>query len=560
MTTDSLANAAIFYHPEGYKTGGNKLMGRHAAGEGFIEGYARHARVDGYFAYAETRQHFQVFQEQIRGSAQNRKRIWIPQSRPERLAEAGALYLPGPGLGPQAWVRRCADEHAYSLTGVTHTICSDRVMDSLGDLLIAPLQEWDALICTSQAVKAAVENVMGDYAAYLAERLNAPAPKPRLQLPVIPLGVDCDVFQSGEKGQHIRLKWRQSLKLADSDIAVLFVGRLSYHAKAHPLPMYQALEGAACETGQKICLLHSGWFANDFIQSQFIEGARQWCPSVRNVFLDGRKPEVRREIWQAADIFCSLSDNIQETFGLTPVEAMAAGLPVVASDWDGYRETVEQGVTGYLVPTLMPAAGGGADIIYRYLSGEDTYDRYIGHTSQCVAVDAAAAAQAFAALIRDPHRRREMGERGRQRARTLYDWSVVIRRYQELWAELTARRSHARNNSDGAGAHKSMPLRRDPFSVFAGYPSMTLSDATVVALAVDKPEEDLARLTAMQMNNYALPILLDPSETSQLLALMQTQGAQSAGKLVSAFPQERHVRVLRTLAWLIKLGIVRPQP
>ena len=38
------------------------------------------------------------------------------------------------------------------------------------------------------------------------------------------------------------------------------------------------------------------------------------------------------------DIFVSLSDNIQETFGLTPLEGMASGLPVVATDWNGYRD------------------------------------------------------------------------------------------------------------------------------------------------------------------------------------------------------------------------------
>ena len=46
------------------------------------------------------------------------------------------------------------------------------------------------------------------------------------------------------------------------------------------------------------------------------------------------------ELWAAADVFLSLVDNIQETFGITPLEAMAAGLPVVASDWDGYRYTM----------------------------------------------------------------------------------------------------------------------------------------------------------------------------------------------------------------------------
>ena len=46
-----------------------------------------------------------------------------------------------------------------------------------------------------------------------------------------------------------------------------------------------------------------------------------------------------------ADVFVSPSDNIQETFGLSVIEAMASGLPVIVSDWDGYRDTVVDGVT-----------------------------------------------------------------------------------------------------------------------------------------------------------------------------------------------------------------------
>ena len=34
-----------------------------------------------------------------------------------------------------------------------------------------------------------------------------------------------------------------------------------------------------------------------------------------------------------------------------PVEAMASGLPVIVSDWDGYKETVRDGVDGFRIPT-----------------------------------------------------------------------------------------------------------------------------------------------------------------------------------------------------------------
>ena len=57
------ANAAILYHPEGYDTRRGKLMGRHAAGEGFLRGFIQHAGVDCFFACTETQEHFQQFQK-----------------------------------------------------------------------------------------------------------------------------------------------------------------------------------------------------------------------------------------------------------------------------------------------------------------------------------------------------------------------------------------------------------------------------------------------------------------------------------------------------------------
>src|SRR4029077_10226286 len=165
--------------------------------------------------------------------------------------------------------------------------------------------------------------------------------------------------------------------------------------------------------GAKLHLIQAGWFANDAIERAFRDGAAAHCPDVVCHFLDGRQADVRSGIWQAADIYTSLSDNLQETFGLSPIEGMAAGLPVVVSDWDGYRDTVRDGIDGFRVPTLMPPAGAGDDWATRYAIAIDNYDQFVGGTSQSIAVDVPRCIAALEKLVSNKQLRVSMGEAGR---------------------------------------------------------------------------------------------------------------------------------------------------
>jgi glycosyltransferase involved in cell wall biosynthesis len=151
-------------------------------------------------------------------------------------------------------------------------------------------------------------------------------------LPVIPLGIHTEDFVFTPSERQLA---RQSVGSDENALVVLFMGRLSFHAKAHPLAMYQALQSAALAikpSGKQVVLVECGWHANEFIEKSYAEAAALACPSVRVITLDGRKAEDRHRAWASADVFCSLSDNIQETFGIVPIEAMAAGIPVVVAD------------------------------------------------------------------------------------------------------------------------------------------------------------------------------------------------------------------------------------
>lgn len=546
--------AAIYYHPEAYTTSGPKLMGRNAAGESFLRGFLTHSQATEFWAQVQLPAHARHFVETVQSFGRTEPVKAVDKNRLAALAQPGVVYYPGPGIGEHAFHRAAYGHGAWSLCGITHTTSSAGAMDALADLITSPVQPWDAVICTSTAVKDNVSRLLQAQADYLKDRLGI-SKLVLPHVPVIPLGIHTQDFAFTEAQQSAA---RNALGVDEHTLVVLFMGRLSFHAKAHPLAMYQALERATQETGKRVVLVECGWHANEFITKAYADAAKLACPSVRVVTLDGRKAEDRQTAWAGADVFCSLSDNIQETFGIVPIEAMAAGLPVVVADWDGYKDTVRDGVDGYRIPTLMPGVGLGGDLALRHALEIDTYDMYCGYTCSLVAVDVQAAAQAFIRLFASPELRRQMGEAGRQRAREVYDWKTIIGQYEALWAKLTEIRQ--------AEAPKPLPhpwpARMDPFHAFASYPTQTLTLQTVLGLVDANAEIALKRTLAyrpLAMIDFAKLIL--PSEAEIKTVLDAAAGSpKPAAELIAGLPTKRQPFVFRSLAWLIKLGVLSVAP
>jgi glycosyltransferase involved in cell wall biosynthesis len=532
-------------------------MGRQIAGMGFVDAMARHGESRELYCYARTKAEFADFESQVAQlTGEPRPCVWIPYADLAGLAKPGTLYYPSPHYTWLSWQRRFFGSRAYSLCGVTHTLCTESVLDTLGDYLTAPLESWDALICTSRAGKAATQRVFAGWGEYLAQRFGGGMPRVPVQMPVIPLGVDSGKFAPRKDDAKMRAALRRKLGIAKDDVAFLFVGRLSHFEKAHPMPMYLGLEAAAKRTGKRLHLIQAGRTPNDATKKNLVDGARLYCPSVNTVFVPGDDPAVDRDLWLSCDVFVSLSDNIQETFGLTPVEAMAAGLPAVVSDWDGYRDTVRHGVDGFAVPTLGPPPGMGEEFAFRWYMGTDSYDHFVGHSSQCTAVDVAAAADAFAALAADAGLRRRMGDSGRARAAADYDWRNVIAAYHELWRELAERRAKDAEATPRQPGKPAYPLRPDPFTVFAGFPTALLSPESVVTRSRNPGAGDLAHVCEAPMNTYALGFMAPAAKTEEFLAQLGASGPVTVAAILGkAAPRDRAV-ICRTLCWLAKMGLI----
>jgi glycosyltransferase involved in cell wall biosynthesis len=542
---------SVFLSPDAVQTSTSKLMGRQSAGRGFMRGLAQAYGADDVLRLVHGGGAQRALLEAEardtgwRGPIEHRQ-----VNEPSEWAKQDVLYFPAPINSRMGWQRGRLGMASVALCGVTHTISSSGVLAQVADYVSGPFANWDALICTSQSVLKAVHEVWDVRREQLAQRMGVPSVQPEMPMtPVIPLGVHVDDFTPDAA---LRAQGRAEWGMAEDEVAVLFVGRLSIHAKANPLPMYLACARAAAQTGRRVRVVECGWFSNEAIRDAFAEAAR--VAGVPVTYVDGRLPGVTRKAFASADVFMSLSDNIQETFGLTPLEAMAAGLPVIASDWDGYRETVRDGVDGYLVPTLQPADLMCAKAMSEaYEDGRMNYDHYIGHAHLMVGVDVAACAQALGRLVLDPALRQRMGAAGRARAREVYDWSVVMKQYQVLWGEQEARR--AAGAATPAGAAQREATFMNPLRLFDHYPSRLLDAHGLLWRDGSRDVQELLGLRGLGMWGFTGNRIEGGEQLVQAVGRLPVQG--EAGMSVAEWARlcgwPVH-KALRQAVWLHKVG------
>tara|TARA_E500000305_G_C4015961_1_gene235594 strand:+ start:466 stop:2160 length:1695 start_codon:yes stop_codon:yes gene_type:complete len=472
------------------------------------------------------------------------------------IAEAGCLLRGSADITDLAWKRRARGDRSYSIVGLVHTLAPPAIRQYIAHCLTSPVQPWDALICTSPSVKQGLEQMFGELGQFIGDRAGAATPVlPMPHLPVIPLGVDVPAIEGRIKSAGGRDGARAALGIAEDEILVLWLGRLSFYEKARPTPMFQAVESAARQSGKRIRFVMAGWFPNaGGDRPLYEEAARIHAPSVRVEFADGNNNDVVSRYWAGSDIFLSLVDNIQETFGITPVEAMAAGIPVVLSDWDGYRSTVRDGIDGIHVPTLLPPAGDGHLIVERNVLGLDNYLQYVSNVGQHTAVSVDAAAAAIAALASDPELRSRMGCAGQKRARERFDWPAIVSELDALWEDLAEKRNSAGAFGAGTGTETLRdPVKGDPFHAFNHFPTWSLN-GDILLSASSSSETRLEQAESVDLDRR-LPHWRAPV-AHQVLSFVLDNKTVRFSEIEQHFQEHRGVRLNLLVTWMCKYGIL----
>lgn len=221
------------------------------------------------------------------------------------------------------------------------------------------------------AVRIAVSEAAAEFAA---------RPMGQAGLRIVPNGADVDMFASARPAE------------LPEGRRILFVNRLDPR-KGFGV-MVEAFRSLASERPDVVLVVAGDGPERSALRELPIETRDR-------VVMLGNVPHEELPPYHAAcEVFCAPATG-RESFGIVLVEAMAAGLTVIASDIPGYREVVRSGVEGLLIRPRDPEA----------------------------------LAEAVGGVLDDADATKRFGEAGRARAQR-YSWDTIAREIEEIYREV----------------------------------------------------------------------------------------------------------------------------
>jgi len=230
-----------------------------------------------------------------------------------------------------AWCRRSAP--GTKLVIVYH-------MDVVGRGLLGAFFRWHTRWCLPRILRTADRVIVTSF-DYLNSSNAEPLRKRQVKFRELAPSVDSARF--APDGKPTRLLSRYGLKADDR--VVLFVGGLdrAHYFKGIP-SLLQALMIKEL-AGARAVIVGDG-----DLRPEYEKLAAKLGPAGRVVFAGGVSDEDLPDHYRLADVFAFPSVDRSEAFGVAALEALASGVPVVASDLPGVRTIVRQGETGFRAP------------------------------------------------------------------------------------------------------------------------------------------------------------------------------------------------------------------
>jgi len=358
-------------------------------------------------------------------------KVWSLREMPAviKANEFIAFHNPtSPLLHHLAYSRSLFAARPFPITGLIHGFSYQGVLwDYFARQCLTPTLPCDSIICTSRAAQKAFRNILESVSEGL-KSAGVSWKQSDIRLDVLPLGVDTTAFSPRD-----RKVTRHLLGLPQEKTLILHFGRIDHGSKGDLNPLLIAVQELVKQHPNDLMLVIAG--------NPIKDNANILLETASKVGLADRilvRPQpslIEGPLYYAsADIFVSLSETLQESFGLSPLEAMASGLPVVVTDWSGYRDTVVHGETGFRVTTRWAACNSDISLLSPLYNWREDHLRL----SQSVATDVDELIGYLDLLVKNPEKRLTMGHAARQHVVSNYDWQCIMEQYYRLWQELAA--------------------------------------------------------------------------------------------------------------------------